>query len=752
MTHPASTPRPAEPLAPAMPARPPQPERTAPARDERARRWQVLPLGPGEGLGLHRAAWDVLNQRLMRNHPMLSGDFVDRMLRHFGDGRQVLCLRGTSDRPEAMAILQRRGGGLWTTFLPSQAQVGPLLLSPSEPMGELIRSLPGPAVGLDLLCVDPAFIEPARAYTASEKLRHALTMNVTLSGSFDAYWAARPSGLRQNIRRYERRAAAEMPLRHDVVTDPAGVVEAVQRYATLESQGWKGAAGTALGPDNEQGRFYTGLMRACAEAGQAEVHELWLGETLAASRLIVHGGQLVVMLKTTYNEALDKHAPGRVLLRAVLENLFARHAGKQVEFYTDATQDQLAWATGQRVISHMTLYRGAAAQHLVTGMRMTRQLLRPRAADAGGLEVALHASLDELPEDAIKLMDAAEDQSLQFGTDWYRTLTRAVFAGSIVRFAVVRDGAHCIAVLPALVQQRRRGHLLSGLANYYTSLFAPALSPRCKPAGLTLALQALARDAGGAASFTFAPMDPDSEAYQHLYSALEQGGWFPFRFFCFGNWYQRIESSWADYEHGLDSRVRNTLARTLKRFLADGGRFEILREPAELQAALASYLQVYAHSWKRAEPYPEFLPELIRVFGQRGCVRLGLAWLHDKPVAAQIWLVADRKADIYKLAHDMDFSRYSPGSLLTAKLLRHVLEVDRVDQVDYLSGDDAYKKDWLRSRRERWGIAAYHTRSLAGLLQLLGELLRRSASGLLKTARARPGAARGARPGAATTE
>ena len=35
------------------------------------------------------------------------------------------------------------------------------------------------------------------------------------------------------------------------------------------------------------------------------------------------------------------------------------------------------------------------------------------------------------------------------------------------------------------------------------------------------------------------------------------------------------------------------------------------------------------------------------------------------------------------------------------KLMRHVIDVDQVREVDFGSGDDAYKKDWMSDRRER---------------------------------------------------
>ena len=48
-------------------------------------------------------------------------------------------------------------------------------------------------------------------------------------------------------------------------------------------------------------------------------------------------------------------------------------------------------------------------------------------------------------------------------------------------------------------------------------------------------------------------------------------------------------------------------------------------------------------------------------------------------------------------------------------MMAHVIEQDGVSTVDYLTGDDNYKRDWMSTRRERRGIAAYNTGTPPGL-------------------------------------
>ncbi len=137
---------------------------------------------------------------------------------------------------------------------------------------------------------------------------------------------------------------------------------------------------------------------------------------------------------------------------------------------------------------------------------------------------------------------------------------------------------------------------------------------------------------------------------------------------------------------------------------------------ALLEAALAAYQAVYAQSWKQPEPCPNFIPGLVRLAAEEGWLRLGVLWLDGEPLAAQLWLTCGGKANIYKLAYVKGMEKFSAGSVLTRALMEYAMDVDRVAEVDYLSGDDAYKADWMALRRERVGLEAFDLRRPAGLL------------------------------------
>jgi CelD/BcsL family acetyltransferase involved in cellulose biosynthesis len=93
--------------------------------------------------------------------------------------------------------------------------------------------------------------------------------------------------------------------------------------------------------------------------------------------------------------------------------------------------------------------------------------------------------------------------------------------------------------------------------------------------------------------------------------------------------------------------------------------------------------------------------------GAAGRLRLGVARIAGKPVAAQFWTVEAGTAFIHKLAHDEDASKHSPGTLLSAALFEHVIDRDRVDEIDFGTGDDPYKRDWMEAVRNRHAVELY---------------------------------------------
>jgi hypothetical protein len=254
----------------------------------------------------------------------------------------------------------------------------------------------------------------------------------------------------------------------------------------------------------------------------------------------------------------------------------------------------------------------------------------------------------------------------------------------------------------------------------YTTLFGPILPPALADTGAVASRLAAAiaaeRPAWGVIHLN--ALDRESPVFSGFVEGFRAAGMVVHPYFHFGNWYEETESaSIEDYIQRRPSVLRNTLRRKGKKLDADGrARYELIAGASRLEDGIAAYEKVYARSWKRREPYPRFSAGLIRAAASANCLRLGIMYMDEEPAAAQIWIVAGGRATIYKLVHDERFKHHSLGSILTIRVLKHVLEVDRVREVDFGRGDDPYKSQWLSQRRERWGIMAFNPRRLHGAI------------------------------------
>jgi len=210
--------------------------------------------------------------------------------------------------------------------------------------------------------------------------------------------------------------------------------------------------------------------------------------------------------------------------------------------------------------------------------------------------------------------------------------------------------------------------------------------------------------------------------------AFRRAGWATFLGPATASW--RIATAGQDFDAYWAARpgkLRNTAQRKAR---AAGLDIEIHRgfDPA----AWAAYEEVYAASWKPEEGSPAFLRDLAEREGEAGRLRLGIARKDGRALAAQLWTVEHGTAWIHKLAYREDSKPLSPGTVLSMAMFRAALDEDRVARIDYGTGDDGYKRDWMGERATLWRLEAFNLASPRGLLGAaragLSALVRRARS------------------------
>lgn len=258
----------------------------------------------------------------------------------------------------------------------------------------------------------------------------------------------------------------------------------------------------------------------------------------------------------------------------------------------------------------------------------------------------------------------------------------------------------------------REGRRARAYAHWYSLRFGPAGGTE----GLREIAAALRKE--GPAMIEMAPIEDPAP----LAAAFREAGWLAFRSPATISWQCDTEGlDFAAYWARRPSRLRNTAERGARSL-----EVEIHRgfDPE----AWAAYEEIYEASWKPAEGSPAFLRALAEL--ESGHLRLGIARHRGRPVAAQMWLVENGTATIHKLAYRKDAKRLSPGTVLSMAMFRAVLDEDRVRRIDYGTGDEPYKADWMDERHVLWRIEAFDRASLSGV----AGAARRAASALVRRA------------------
>ncbi len=265
------------------------------------------------------------------------------------------------------------------------------------------------------------------------------------------------------------------------------------------------------------------------------------------------------------------------------------------------------------------------------------------------------------------------------------------------------------------------------LSNYYTALFAPVVVPGRDGEIAQALVRGILELPADKSIIDLNPVASDAALITEMCVELARRGYDVERYFRFGNWYLEVGGRGSrEYFATLPGQVKSTIERKGKKLRArPDTRIRVITEVAHVPAGMDAYEAVYRSSWKSDEPHKDFIRAVCTEFARRGWLRLGLIEIGDRPAAAQIWFCYRGTASIFKLAYDAEFTNLSVGTALTTALMQHALDIDKVAIVDYLCGDDPYKRDWMSARRERVGVRASRRWTLATLISYAAHLKRR---------------------------
>lgn len=280
--------------------------------------------------------------------------------------------------------------------------------------------------------------------------------------------------------------------------------------------------------------------------------------------------------------------------------------------------------------------------------------------------------------------------------EWFSLL--AQMPGIKPHLALARDGDGAAA----LVLKEGQGRF-EPLVNWYSFAWRPLFTRQADRPKL---LAALAKGLKGRARrITLWPLPDEDGSASLTETAFREAGWSCFRSQCDVAHMLPVDGrGYAAYLATRPGQLRTTLKRKSRKL-----DISIMTKFQTFDWDI--YEAIYKASWKPSEGDAALLKAFAQSEGDAGRLRLGIARHEGKPVAAQFWTVENGFAYIHKLAHLPEAQSLSAGSVLTAALMERVIDRDHVHTVDFGTGDDAYKRDWMEVVQPRYTLDCHNPAS-----------------------------------------
>ena len=353
------------------------------------------------------------------------------------------------------------------------------------------------------------------------------------------------------------------------------------------------------------------------------------------------------------------------------------------------------------------------------------------------MDIKVFESISEIPNSIMRQCSYPMVQNFFLSINWFSCVydTALISLMNPRIYCLIDHDQRAIGILFCATKEGERN--LYSLTNFYTMEFGLI---SLETTGLTKQhIDHLAkfieseRPRWNAIDFRYILMDGSRE--ETILVALKQKGFYISTYFMYENWYTPIlNKDFNEFYSGLSSQLRNTIKRKENK-LKKSHQTEIVihkRNDYNLEKAIEDYVLIYNKSWKRPEPFPNFIPQLISTTSKLGILRLGILYIDRNPAAAQLWINTNKKALIYKLSYDENYSNYSPGSILSREMFRYAIDTDKVTEIDYGVGSENYKKDWMSSVRELKGARAYNKKTIKGLYLSINQSIRTMAKNIME--------------------
>ncbi|MDH5185323.1 MAG: GNAT family N-acetyltransferase [Gammaproteobacteria bacterium] len=338
------------------------------------------------------------------------------------------------------------------------------------------------------------------------------------------------------------------------------------------------------------------------------------------------------------------------------------------------------------------------------------------------MKFVCYSDWNQLPDSADALFEQTKKESVFLSRTWFESLTSYVLEdGLTLALACVVAGDKVMSILPLMKSAENTGY---SLKHKYTPFYSLLLENDDQEQILDCLGQGLSQMALN--GLLLEPVADNDRKLAGLQRVMETAGFRCSLTFRSYNWIYRLQGqSYADYMAARPAKLRNTISRKRRKLEREHGYDICLYTGDDVSQAMSDYYAVYCASWKQNEQNIGIMADIVTGFSRLGWSRLAILYIKGQPVAAQLWFVHHGTASIFRLAYDEAWKSYSTGSILTCFLMEYVIDVDKVEEIDFLLGNDAYKQDWMSERRERFALCCVKEVRPVGRYGRLAESLKR---------------------------
>ena len=174
----------------------------------------------------------------------------------------------------------------------------------------------------------------------------------------------------------------------------------------------------------------------------------------------------------------------------------------------------------------------------------------------------------------------------------------------------------------------------------------------------------------------------------------------------------------------LSRKFRKELGRCMRNLEKDYHKVKLKRynEIGPVEEAMKIHFELNQKRWKsknmlgtfNTQEVRNFYIDVAKLFADNGWLALYFLTVNDEPIAGLYSFEYDQKMLAAVSGFDPDYSRYSVGNLLFAKVIEKCIE-RKMKEFDFMKGDEPYKFGWTKTYRRNLGIRFVNRRLTSNL-------------------------------------